>query len=608
MGSEVEEIKSRLSIVDVLGEYIKLDKAGASYKAACPFHNEKSPSFMVSEEKQIWHCFGCQKGGDIFAFVMEMEGLEFRDALKLLAEKAGVPLKQFSVKRTQEKNRASDILELATKWYEHQLWAGPGKLKILGYLRERGLTDAVVKEFRLGYAPEGWRNILTFLSGRGYSPAEIAKAGLLVEKNRDTAGGPIRAEANFYDRFRQRIMFPIADYSGKIIGYSARVAPGADETQAKYVNTPETEIYHKSRVLYGIDKAKNEMKRRDFVLLVEGNMDVIAANLAGIKNTVAISGTALTSDQVAIIRRYTKNIRMFFDMDAAGQNATKKSVKLCLSQDMSVKVVSLPQGKDAADVVRDDPKNLIKAVDRALPVMEYFFKKVFSQYDKSVVEDKKQIGAEILEMIASLENDVEKSHWIKKLADELDIAESALTNALKKISLKSKIGEKLDDKVHQPLASKTKYEVLLDEMLGLMMVSPKVWEEAVGKAKNGGVFPEDSLLNLMLQAGEKLNYDFNALTRTLAAERAILDRAEKIFFEKKYRLGLNNDLEEVSLGDALKNFNACFLEISKEEKRKILNRIAADLKVAERKKDRNAIIFLREEFNRISSELAKLIN
>ena len=312
MNSDIEEIKSRLNIADIIGEYIRLDKAGANYRARCPFHNEKTPSFMVSAEKQIWHCFGCQKGGDIFGFVMEIEGLDFKETLKLLAEKAGVALKKTDFKAESKKTRTLEILELATKFYETQLWSGAGKIKILNYLKDRGLQKESIKEFRLGYAPAGWRNILTFLIGRGYSAQEIEKTGLLVKKD----------NGDFYDRFRDRIIFPIADPMGKVVGFSARVAPGGDESQAKYVNTPESEVYHKSKALYGIDKAKGEIKSKNFALLVEGNMDVVAAAQAGIKNTVAVSGTALTPDQINIVKRYTNNLKMFFDMDKAGEEAT----------------------------------------------------------------------------------------------------------------------------------------------------------------------------------------------------------------------------------------------------------------------------------------------
>ncbi|HOX10427.1 MAG TPA: DNA primase, partial [Candidatus Moranbacteria bacterium] len=298
MNNNVEEVKARLNIVDIVSEYVRLTKAGANWKGLCPFHHEKSPSFMVNEDKQIFHCFGCAKGGDVFTFVQEMESLEFREVLKMLADKAGVQLEQYKSEDTGNKKRILAALELATKFYETQLWKGMGKDKIMQYLHERGLTDKSIQKFRLGYAPNGWDNIIKFLTGRGFTIQEIAQTGLLVEKTADSNQNTANSNKNFYDRFRDRIMFPISDNMGNVIGYSARVAPGGDESQAKYVNTPETVVYHKSKVLYGLNHAKQDIKNKNYVLLVEGNMDVIASSQAGLGNVVAVSGTALTPDQI----------------------------------------------------------------------------------------------------------------------------------------------------------------------------------------------------------------------------------------------------------------------------------------------------------------------
>lgn len=595
MNSDVSEVKSRLNIVDILGEYIRLDKAGANWRALCPFHNEKSPSFMVNEEKQIWHCFGCQKGGDVFGFVMEMEGIEFREALKNLADKAGVKLQSYSPQKSKEKNRTMEILELATKFYEIQLWKGVGKNKILSYLKGRGLNDGSIKEFRLGYAPGGWRNILDFLTKRGYKTEEIMKTGLLVKKDNSF---------DYYDRFRDRIIFPISDYSGRVLGYSARVAPGGDESQAKYVNTPETEVYHKSQVLYGLDKAKSEIKQKDEVILVEGNTDVIATSQAGMKNVCAISGTALTEEQINIIKRYTKNIKMFFDMDLAGETATKKSIKLCLSKDMSVGIVSIPEGKDAADLAASDPEKLKKSISESLGVMDYFFQKTFNKFDKNKIEDKKKISQELLEIIASLENDVEKSHWIKKLAEKIDTPETALTEMLKKTNLKNRI-ERVDESGKNDEIEKveSKKEILIKELIGLMLVSPLVWKEASKEAQKNFFWLKDSLLNKMFSLGEKVNFEFDIFIKEIEDEREIMLKAEKIFFEKKYQLDLNNNLEEITIGNPLEDFNSCRLEIKREFRKRELSRITADLKLAESRKDKEALLFLRQEFDKISKEL-----
>ena len=611
MGNDLEEIKNRLNIVDVLGEYIRLEKAGSNWRALCPFHNEKTPSFMVNEEKQFWHCFGCQKHGDIFTFVMEMDGLDFREALKILAEKAGVKLQGYDPKKAETKSRALEILELSTKWYEYQLWNGPGKVKILNYLRERGLKDETIKEFRLGYAPKGWRNALGFLTKRGYRIEEIEKTGLLVRKsgNAQVQSSKFKVQSeiqnsktqnvNCYDRFRERIMFPICDYSGKVIGYSARVAPGGDETQAKYVNTPETEVYHKSRILYGLDKAKSEIKQKDFALLVEGNMDVIASAQAGLKNTIAVSGTALTPEQVRIIKRYTPNVKMFFDMDSAGETATRKSIKMGLNNEMNVSVVTLPSGKDAADLARENPKMLIKSVEKSLPAMEYFYEKTFSKFEKDKPEDKKKISEMILDMISNIESAIEKNHWIKKLGEDLNISEGILTGLLKKATLNNRTGEKTEkDENKKETEFRKRIEVLFDELISLMLVSGEVWKRAV-EMKGKELLPlKDSLLNLMLEKGREASFDFDNFAGSLEDEKE-KNRAENLYFEKKYRLDLNNNLEEIIITNSADELDEVLGDIKRELGKEELQKITKDLKAAEERKDPEAIKFLKTEFNRI---------
>ncbi len=596
MNSDVSEIKSRLNIVDVLGEYIRLEKAGSNWRALCPFHNEKTPSFMVSEERQSWHCFGCQKGGDIFSFVMEIDGLEFSEVLKMLAEKAGVELKKIDPKATERKNRTLEILEIATKFYEFQLWEGPGKTKILNYLHKRGLKDETIKKFRLGYAPKGWDNMIKFLTKRGYGIEEINRTGLLVEKN----NGKKNAN-NFYDRFRSRVMFPIADYSGKILGYSARVSPGEDESQAKYINTPESEVYHKSRILYGIDKARARMKQDDFVVLVEGNMDAIAANQAGLENAIAVSGTALTSDQIDIIKRYTKNIRMFFDMDKAGEMATKKSVKLCFEKDMNVKIVQIYSGKDAADIAKENPEILKEAVKNAKNVMEYFFEINFSKFDKNNVEGRRKITENLLEIIGDISNEIEKNFWIKKLSAEMEISEAVLADMLKKFRLKDRFyNEKNQEEKKDEFIPREKINVLLEELIGLMLVSKEAWMEAEKFKQYYQFFQKDSLLKIMIDEGEKFSYNFDNLVTECSEKNK--KRAEDIFFRKKFQLGINNSLEEVTIDEPFKDFKKILEDIKSEIKKINIDSIAKDLKLAENNNDKKAIKLLTEELNKVMAE------
>lgn len=632
MNSDVEEIKSRLNIVDVLSEYIRLEKAGTNFKARCPFHNEKSPSFMVSEDKQIWHCFGCGKGGDIFGFVMEMEGLEFREALILLAEKAGVPIRKFNAKEEGQKNRVLEILELSAKFYETQLWKSSAAPKILAYLKGRGIQEEIMKEFRLGFAPSGWRNLIHFLTGRGYSIEEIKRTGLLVEKKDAQISNdqiPISNQipnplatpdlakpdkqttnykpqtTNHYDRFRDRIMFPIADTGGKIVGFSARVAPGGDESQAKYVNTPETEVYHKSRVLFGLDKAKSEIKKAGYAFLVEGNLDVMAASQAGLKNVIAVSGTALTPDHLAIIKRYADDLRLCFDMDLAGEMATRKSLKLCFEKGINVKVVELPSGKDAADLAKNDPLALKNSVAKAKNAMEYLLGKSLARWDKKQVDGKKKIAQDLLEMMAFLSSELEKGHWIKKLAEELETEESVLTDMLKKAKIRDRIKPTSDgDFAAENFSVQNKLENLTQDLLGLMLVYSPVWRNVVFRQKEKPLALENELWKRLLQKGEELDFNFEKFVQFLE-DRELVAEAEKLFLEKKYRFDLNNNIEEIQLDDPLAEMEKHLKEIKKEIGKKELEKIEKDLQSAEASRDREAIEFLRGEVNRISQEISQ---
>ena len=607
MGTEIEEIKSRLNIVDVLGEYIRLEKAGINFKSVCPFHNEKTPSFMVSEERQMWHCFGCQKGGDIFSFVMEIEGLEFKEALRILAEKAGVEIKNYDYQKNKEKNRTLDILEKITVFWEKKLWESAEGKTALNYLKNRGLREETIKKFRLGYAPNGWKNTLDFLAKNGYKIKEIAQAGILVKKEEKEN---LKGNSGYYDRFRNRIIFPISDFSGKVVGFSARITPGQDESQAKYINTPETDFYHKSKILYGMDKAKNQIKKRDWVLLVEGNMDVIACYQAGIENTVAVSGTALTQEQVDLIKRYTNNLKMFFDMDKAGESATQKSFKICFKREMNVKIVTLPSGKDASDLAQESPTKLKKAITQSLEAVEYFFQKAFLKFDKNEAIGKKKIAQYFLEIISYLENEVEKSHWIRKMSEALNVSEMALTDMFKKVSLETKIDEKKEDIQNNKLDKIfSKQETLLNDLIGIMLNHPLLWKKGLEKEKQEdfSFLKADSLFSIMMKKGEACDFSFDNLIKILKEKQEIKERAEKIFFQKKFQLDLNNNLAEADNIDSLAELKNILKELKKENLKHKLTQLTYDLKLAEKRGDKETSLILRRESGKISGELAKII-
>lgn len=497
MSTTTETIKARLNIVEVVGQYVRLQKAGNHWKANCPFHQEKTPSFTVSEERSMWHCFGCGKGGDVFAFLMEIEGIEFREALVTLAERAGVELPAYDGARDsaarERKSRSLEIVELATKFYEKQLWESDRGQKMLAYLRGRGLSDESIKRFRLGYAPDGWRFLLDFLLKSGFAAPEIEQAGLIIKKinnQQSTINNQIQdsnqapnsqsSASHHYDRFRDRIMFPIGDILGRPIGYSARVAPGGDESQAKYVNTSETDIYHKSRVLYGLHLAKKAMKDAGRAVLVEGNVDVIALHQAGIAETVAVSGTALTTEQLTLIKRYVNKVALFFDMDAAGQKAAWKSAALAQELGLLVEIVALEQGKDAADMGQHDPTGLAKTVEQGVPAMEYFLGQLASRHDVTGPEGKRLVVEEYAELLASVANDLDRSHWTKRLAERIGSESKLIQSSVEKVlqSFGQQRGKStaplVPTRPFLPKAFITRSEMLREAIIGLMLVGAEV--------------------------------------------------------------------------------------------------------------------------------------
>ncbi len=599
MNNDTGEIKNRLNIVDVIGEYLRLEKAGANFRALCPFHNEKSPSFMVNEEKQIWHCFGCQKGGDIFTFVMEMEGLEFREALKLLAERAGVELSGFDPEASKDKDRTLEILDLASHFFEAQLWGNEGKKRVLGYLEKRGFGEKLIKDFRLGYAPPGWRHLLEFLVGRGYKPEDIEKAGLVIKK--DNQGNDIK---NYYDRFRDRITFPISNVQGKIVGFSARVSPGGDESQAKYINTPTTSVYDKSRVLYGIDKAKAHIKKEDFSLLVEGNADVIACHGAGLPMAVAVSGTALTEEQIKILSRYSQNIRMFFDADSAGQEAALKSVKACLSHEVNVFLVSSQGEKDAAEIAQNDPEKLKQIVEEAVPALDYFLDQMFARHDSSTSQGKKNIVEVFLDIIKNISNEIEKKHWLRELAQKLEIEENVLTDQLKRINLKDRIQKTSGENDQEQMEYKSRLECLLADLSGFCLAFPEIWKLAVRDEKISQLAKEERILEEIISSGEKVQFDTNRFVNLLPEENR--GRVQKLFFDKKYYLGLDNKWEEVTLESPAKKLKEILKFIKQEEKKEELKKISQDLELARKNNDKSGEKILIQEFQKIVEELSSL--
>lgn len=425
---EVEEIKNKIDIVDLIGGYLTLKKAGINYKGLCPFHTEKTPSFMVSPERQTFKCFGCGKGGDIFTFVEEIEGMDFYDSLKLLAGRAGVTLKKrqsFTYGDKEfaptEKSKIFEINQLAAKLYHKILADHPKAEHARKYLKNRGVSNEAISNFQLGYAPNSWDLLIKFFTKHGFTEKDVFKAGLLV----------LGEKGKYWDRFRGRIMFPINNISGQVVAFTGRILK-EDEKSAKYVNSAESPIYTKGKTIYGLDRARIDIRAQDAAVLVEGNMDVIACHQAGFHNVVATSGTALTSDQLKIIARYSPNIIFSFDSDNAGKTALKRAITLALQNDISSKVLSLPGYKDPDEAIKADPKNWERAVKNAKPSLEQWIDELVLSNDINDVNLKKTISKEILPVIKIVANELEKEHYIKYLAKKLAVSESSITAQINK--------------------------------------------------------------------------------------------------------------------------------------------------------------------------------
>ncbi|MFA4954692.1 MAG: DNA primase [Patescibacteria group bacterium] len=418
-----QEVKSRLDVVDIVGEYLQLKPAGSgSFKACCPFHQEKTPSFMVNRPRQSWHCFGCDEGGDLISFVQKMEGLDFPEALHLLAEKAGVKLPEFDAKASSERKRIFEVNDLAARFFRSALMNSAAAAHAREYVARRGLDDLTVDVWRLGYAPESWDALALALKSKDVKDEELIKAGLA---NKGERGG-------VYDRFRNRLMFPIADVHGNIAGFTGRVL-SADKNEAKYVNTPETLVYKKSSILYGLDKAKGEIKKQDMCVIVEGNMDVVGSHQFNITNVVASSGTALTLEQLTLIKRFTQNLAIAFDADAAGNAATVRGLDLARSQDLNLKLITLPPeaGKDPDDAVRKNPELWKQAIRDALPIMDWLYRNAFRGHAADKPEEKKLIARDILSEIKRLPDPVERDAWLTRLARDLAVSDDSLREAMK---------------------------------------------------------------------------------------------------------------------------------------------------------------------------------
>ncbi len=560
MSTTVEQIKEKISIEELVGSYMELVRAGANFKARCPFHNEKSPSFFITPARGTFYCFGCGEKGDIFTFVEKFENQDFRGALKILADRAGVEIKREDPKVRDEKEELFNVLEQSTLYFQRNLVKN---IEALKYLRSRGLTTKTMSEWRLGFAENDWHSLFEHFTKNGFRQDALEQAGLVK-----------KSEKGYYDRFRSRIIFPIADSSGRIVGFSGRIFGVEDD--AKYLNSPETLLFKKSEILYGMDKAKLEIRKRDSAILVEGQMDLLMAHQAGTANAVATSGTALALDHLRLLRRLTNKIVLAFDSDTAGASATARSAKDALSMGLEVKIATVTNGKDPADLIKENKEEWFKVIEKPKHIIDF-------EYDhlEKTIEDKRELSRaikeKILPYIKSLDSDVEKSHFIHKIAGRALIKEEALWEDLHKTkslieTKETSVNGKLKDKLGR-------FDYIERRLYGYLMIykfkkdeeSARILTEKISEIVGKEYF-EKKLVELKQFEGE------------------IILEAEMNFKPK-----LAND----------KEIEILIEELKKDRLKKEFAKILDELALAEKNKDKEKVSSLMERLNKLSREIKK---
>ncbi|OGZ98768.1 MAG: DNA primase [Candidatus Sungbacteria bacterium RIFCSPHIGHO2_02_FULL_41_12b] len=613
MNSPTEEIKSRVDIVDLVQGYIRLEKAGANFRAVCPFHSEKTPSFFVNPARQIWHCFGgCSIGGDIFSFVMKIDGVEFPEALEILARRAGIELKREDPRFAYERKKLYEVSEASAKYFQEKFQENSAVKK---YMKERGVTDETIENFRVGFAPDGWRNLLEHLIGRGFKAEDIEKSGLAIKREQDSRF-KMQDASRYYDRFRNRIMFPITDGNGRVIGFGGRIfeetrdkgqetsidnsmSHVSNEHVAKYINTPQTLIYDKSRVLYAFDKAKQEIRKKNECILVEGYMDAIMSHQAGFSNTIAVSGTALTGHQLRMLKRLTNVLVSSFDADQAGEMATSRSLDLAGAYEFERKVAVIPKelGKDPADIVLKDPELWKKIVVSAKNVVEFYFERALRKFDQKIPLGKKEIARAVLPQLTHIDNEIERSHWMRKLSQALEVSEQSIWQEFVKAQNDADLTQTHAEKSSRLSASspresgagaRTRKQDLEEKLLGMLLLHPQKLS--------------------LIEIGHLESFNFSHEKAVAAYSHIIGKEQGSRPLDGAYHdhLKFKTEVFLEGIDDVDKELKICFNEFLRELIKEKLGTLSQKIIAAEKEKSQEILAGLMLEFQALSNKFHSL--
>lgn len=583
---QIEEVRRKIDIVELISQQVVLKKAGRNFKGLCPFHEEKTPSFIVSSERQIFKCFGCSEGGDVFGWLMKREGMEFGEALRFLAQKAGVELKDFRPSGDQKiKERLLEVNHLASEFYHYLLTEHRLGKRGLEYLLKRGITKDSIRLFKLGYSVNQWQGLTDYLTKKkGYKLSELEQAGLAIKGN----GG------RYYDRFRGRITFPLFDHRGRVVGFAGRVLdPEAKE--AKYVNSPETILYHKSLILYGLEITKEAIKKANRAIVVEGELDAISSYQAGVKNVVAIKGSALTEGQIELLKRFCESVSLALDSDSAGEAASRRGIELAEKLGLNVRIIRVKSGKDPDECAQKSARLWKDSVKEAVAVYDFLIETGVKQYGVKTVEGKRKLSQEMAGVLAKVDNEVIKAFYIKKLAKVLEVEEEAVRMEVEKVGKVETVEPSFAKATEGQ--SKTRQERLEEYLLALILQADKEMKKFTSLVK-----PEDWSETVIKKILEQLQQWFkkdkewgiNKFVKSLTEE--LTAQVDAAYLLDLGRLTEDRDRLEREVEKTLG-------EIKRLNIKQKLEQLSKEISQAEKVKDRVKLSKLQKEFREMAKSL-----
>jgi len=581
----IRQVLDRCDIIDIVGSYIPLKRAGQNFKALCPFHHEKTPSFIVNPQKQIYHCFGCGAGGNVISFVMAQEHLSFPEAVRQLAQRTGVSIPESSSEkpqRTQLRQQIFKVNDLAKRFFHHNLLFNKDKAsrRARAYLKERGITLQAVKLFEIGFAPDQWDALLRFLQKQDVPIARMDRAGLII--------GRQKAEG-FYDRFRNRIMFPIMDTKGRCVAFGGRAMEA--DNPAKYINSPESPVYTKGEHLYGLHLSKNDILKRDEVIIVEGYMDWITPFFSGVRHIVASLGTALTLEQIRLIRRYTKNVLMLFDSDQAGESATLRSLDVLIEEGMNVRVADLGKGDDPDSFIRRF--GLEKFRDRlsgARSLFDFKLQTLLARNDHLTIEGRAAIAAEMLPTLARFPNEIVKSEYLRRLAQTLSVSEESLRVELKK---GQDSGFRRDsERERQPRGLVVEGLPVVEKNILRLMLEDRDYIPLIQEELNASDFENRDVRQIVSKVFELFTRDKEDFTPA---------RLTSCFDDQRI-VGIISSLlaaEDILIGDKQKIHADCVNRLRQDRLKAQRKHLLKQIEIAQTAGDHQTITRLTEQFNQL---------